>query len=255
MPSHPGHPGNRSAESLTGTSDAAGDTAVQPTIAELVDAIFTRFDSDGNALITAAELSAVLDPEGTHADLAADIASLITKSDSNSDLGLGAAELTTALDTPDSDQDGRIDRGAHGPAAALADADKVLNDLLHDQAPGEAHVEPAPVAIADLIDGVFTRFDSDANASITLVELLGVFDADGKHVDLATLLTSLVAQIDTDADSALSLAEITAAVNSLDSDQSGTLERSELHDGAAQDTTPELIGILLHAHDSPEPGC
>jgi Ca2+-binding EF-hand superfamily protein len=233
-----------------------------PTIAEAVDNVFTRFDADANAAITAVEMLKVLDPNGTHTGLDTLINNIVAKLDTNADGSLSKAEVTVALTAMDTDGNGLLDRSDH----AMVQADEGVPGLLdlimghggpdrgQGHGPGLHGTPPAAPTIAQVVDGVFTHFDKDASTTISLAELLAVLDPKGTHTERDADLSALFKQIDTNTDSSLSVAEVTAAVTALDTDHSGTLTPADLVPGQMPDATVDLIGILLHGGDGPGHG-
>lgn len=240
---------------------AAGTPPTPPTIAQAVDRIFTRFDGNTNASITSAELLAILDPKGTHTALATAVTQLITAVDSNGDGSLSKAEVTAAITTLDTDGNGTLDHADHTAPPSGSTTPNPLGLLLgrgpvgHGHGgPGDLGTPPTPPTIAQVVDGAFARFDTNASTTISLTELLAVLDPSGTHTERDAALTTLFAQVDTNADSSLSVAEVTAALTALDTNLDGVLDRAD-HSGQPHDAAVDLIGVLLHAVDGHGPGC
>lgn len=100
-------------------------------------------------------------------------------------------------------------------------------------------------AIDTVVDKVFTRFDADDDAALTVAELVAVLDPTASSSTLATELTAQVTVIDSDGNGTLSKAEVTAAVTALDSDADGLLDRSEratLRDDGNQTILDSILG-------------
>ena len=274
MPSHPGQPGHAPADSVLTSGDAlrggpAGRPALDgatftpptaPTIADAVDNVFAKFDSDANTLITAVEMLKVLDPNGTHTGLDILVKNIVTQLDANADGSVSKTELTTALTALDTDGNGLLDRADHALVQADIGVPGLLDLMGHghgrggDHGPGEPGIPPVPLTIAQVVDGVFTRFDADASTTISLTELLAVVDPKDTGNHRAEDVTTLFAAIDTNADNSLSVAELTAAVTALDTDGSGTLTHSDHLPGQLPDGMVELIGVLLHPGEVPGHG-
>jgi len=225
--------------------------ASAPTIAQVVDGVFTRLDANTDGSITLTELLAVIDPDGDSTSATTLATSVIAKIDANVDSALSKAELTTAVTALDTNHDGRLDRSEHAAGAPQDGASDPLGVLLQARLPHGDHAEPAARTIAAVVDGVFTRFDADASTTITLSELLAVLDLKATRTDFDARVASLVTQLDSNADHGLSRAEITAAVTQLDTDQSGTLDRADHVSGAMAADDVALIGILLHDGHGP----
>lgn len=274
MPSHPGHPGNAPIDAMPPLGDAMaggppGRPALYgsmftppaaPTIADAVDNVFAKFDADANTLITAVEMLKVLDPNGTHTGLDTLINNIVTQLDTNADSSVSKTELTTALTALDTDGNGLLDRADHALVRADIGVPGLLDLMGHghgrdgDHGPGDPGTPPVPLTIAQVVDGVFTRFDADASTTISLTELLAVFDPRDTGNHHADDVTALFAALDTNADKAISVAELTAAVTALDTDGNGTLTHADHLPGQLPDGMVELIGVLLHPGECPSPG-
>ena len=229
-----------------------GTPPAPPTIAQAVDAAFTKFDADSTGTITSAELLTVLDPKGTHADAATDVAALITAVDTGADGTLSQAEVTAALTKLDTNGDGSLSRADH-VAGSTPDAAAHLLGALMDRGgpgrggPGGDHGAPPPVqTVTQVVDAIFTGFDADASSTIALSELLAVVNANGTDAHHSTEVTTLFGLLDTNADASLSKAEITTAVTALDSNADGTLDHSDFVPGQSHDNVLQLMGVLHH---------
>lgn len=112
-------------------------------------------------------------------------------------------------------------------------------------------IDTAPVTaptVAEAVDKLFTRYDANADGSITSTEILAVLDPDASSTNLATRLASVIAAIDGNADGKLTTDEVRAAVNALDTDADGTVERGEWWSGVSSDSSAIDLGLLLRAH-------
>lgn len=86
-----------------------------PTVAEVVDELFARFDANKDKSLSLAELTAVLDPQAKHAKLDAALARVVALVDTNGDKQMSQAELTAAVGTLDTNHDGVLDHHDHLP--------------------------------------------------------------------------------------------------------------------------------------------
>lgn len=266
MPSHKG-PGGHGNTGHTGTTDAtlsmgqpasvaaSANAALAPTIAQVVDSVFTHFDADASGTITAAELVAVLDPKGTRAHTAAEVAALIAGVDTGADGSLSRAEVSAALTTLDTNGDGMLSRADHVRGSETETAEDLLDGLMGHggwghgggvDRPEHGGTPPMAQTVAQVVDAIFTGFDADASTTISLSELLAVADPKGTHTHEAAEITALFAALNTDGDTSLSKAEITAAVTALDTHADGTLDHSDFKPGQAHDNVLELMGVLHH---------
>lgn len=118
------------------------------------------------------------------------------------------------------------------------------------------HAAPAAQTIIQVVDNVFTKFDANADASISLTELLSVFDPTGTRTDAAARAAALLAEVDSSGDKVLSQTEVTAAVTSLDTNLDGRIDRSD-HAAGTDDEDKDLVEMLLHGRgpqgDRPAP--
>jgi len=266
MPSHKG-PGGHGNDSSTVDTDAtlsmgepapvaaSATAAVAPTIAQVVDSVFKHFDADASGTITAAELVAVLDPKGAHANTAAEVAALIAAVDTGADGSLSRAEVSAALATLDTNGDGMLSRADHVRGSDTETAEDLLDGLMghggwgHDgggDKPGHGGTPPVAQTVTQVVDAIFTGFDADASTTITLGELLAVADPKGTNTHEAAEMSALFAALNTNGDTSLSKAEITAAVTALDTNGDGTLNHSDFVPGQAHDNVLDLIGVLQH---------
>lgn len=110
-----------------------------------------------------------------------------------------------------------------------------------------SHPEPqaAVLAVAQVVDAAFQRFDANADGVITADELAVEVDPSGRFPDLVTHLAAALTLVDGDADGGVDKDELTAAVQQVDSNGDGTVSRSELSQ-ARQDDSP--VTALLDAH-------
>lgn len=231
--------------------DTARAEPTPPTIAEVVDKAFARYDANADGALTLAELLAVIDADGTHTEIADRAAATVTAADANGDQSLSKAEVTTLVTKLDTDGDGLLERSDRSATGADATAFEQASVLLFarglhggpgDGGPRGDGIERTVIAA---VDSLFTRYDADTSTTISLSELLAALDPKGTHADLDAKVTSLFTAVDTNGDAALSLAEITAVVAQFDTDGDGTIERGE-HPAADAGDAVQLIGILLH---------
>lgn len=222
-----------------GHGGPGGQPMAAPTINELVDQIFVRFDADANGTIAVSELLAVLDPDGDQPTLQADLTTRMASVDTNADAGVSRDEITTALTALDTDGSGTLDPGER----PVSDGD-FLHVVLKARARIGDPADRSPLTVTEAVDNIFTVFDTDGSDLISMDELLAHLQPRGRKgsVDTATLADKLVALIDSDGDGTLSVAEVTAVVAQLDTDLDGTLDS---HHGSGDIA---LIGVLLHAH-------
>lgn len=253
MQAHRGPKGPMPNDSSNATAVAAADAATHsapaaPTVAQVVDQAFARFDTNADGAITAAEVLAVVDPAGTHTDAATDVSALITKLDTNADKSVSKAELTAAVNTLDADGNGTLDRADHDLAVASGDTTPWLGLLLHGGHGRPGGAAPSPVTVTQAVDAVFVRFDADANSSISLAEILAVLDPNSSHDGLSDKVTGLLPSVDSNGDGSLSVAELTAAIKAMDTDGDGTLEASDRPVEVTPSDAVQLVGILMHDH-------
>lgn len=238
-----------------------GDTSTHPvvptaptplTITQVVDKVFTRFDANADGSISLTELLSVLDPTGTHTDVATKAAALLAEVDSNGDTTLNKTEVTAVVTKLDTNLDGRIDRSDHVDGSSDDDND-VLQLLMHGRGPHGDRPAPTPLSTEALVDRLLTRFDANDDASITLTELLSGLDADDEHhVGLTTLVEQMVKDLDSNGDGSLGTVELTAAVDALDVNQNGLVDFAEMGPVAPDSAAVDLVGLLMHhGHDLP----
>lgn len=236
-----------------------GDTSSNPvipsaptplTITQVVDNVFTKFDANADASISLTELLSVLDPIGTHTDVANQAAALLAEVDSNGDTAMSKTEVTAVVTKLDVNLDGRIDRSDHVDGSNDSD---MLQLLLHGRGPHGDRPVPAALSIEAVIDGLLTKFDANNDASITLTELLSGLNADDEHhVGLTTLIEQMVKDLDSNGDSSLGTVELTAAVDALDVNQNGLVDAAEMGPVAPDSAAVDLVGLLMHhGHDLP----
>ena len=211
----------------------------------VVDTLFGTFDADKNTSITAAEIKAVIDPKGAAPGLDAALTAMIASIDTSHDGALSRAEVTAAVSPLDTDGDGLL-----GPARMLGSIGNLLGGLLKghgsvDKPPPAPPTLPVPPSAAELVDDVFGRFDTNANGSITLAELLAVLDPKSLHTRLDDALEHLVTVVDTDKNGAMSKAEVLAAVRSLDANGDGLFSHADHLPGPPSGDSIDLIGVLL----------
>lgn len=233
--------------------DGDGAAPTPPTVQQMVDHQFARLDGNDDGALTAAEMLAVLDPQGTRTEVATRVAALVAAADADRGGSVSPAELTTLLSRLDTDHDGSIERSDRDAAGADAAAFDLASVLLFHRAGGGPR-EPAPKSIADAATAILGRFDGDANASISLAELLQRLDPRGDRDALEARIVGWLPAADSNGDQSISQAELTAALTRVDADHDGLLERAELHPQDGSDATVALIGVLLHAGGHHGPG-
>ena len=247
--------GARLAASSGSGTVAAATPPLAPTLAEVVDKVFDRFDADADGLITQAEMATAIDPNATHTDLATRINSLVTQIDGDASGSLDKDEITAAITALDSDSSGTLTR-SELPAKPVSGSEEASISLLL-QGPhggrggrGADRGEPEPVVIADLVEQLFADLDGNADASISLAELLAHVDT-GHKIDFTALASEAFTQLDTNADQGLSAAEIGAALAAVDSNQNGSIDPGELTPELFDQASIELIGLLVHEFGGP----
>ena len=146
---------------------------VAPTIAQVVSGIFKQFDANADTVISKTEVLAVIDPKGTSTGASSLVTTLFSKVDSNADSKLSTPEITTAVSAIDTNKSGTLDPGDKAATAAYTAAEEAL-DVLLDHHPGAGHTPPAPRTVVQIVDGVFTQFDSNKNGVITSAEFMAV---------------------------------------------------------------------------------
>lgn len=120
---------------------------------------------------------------------------------------------------------------------------------------GAAGVTPTPPLLVNVVDTIFNRLDGDADGSITQTEILAVVDPNGTRPTVADKVGAAFHATDTDASGALSRDEVSALITRLDSDQDGSLARSDRSDSAADAAAFDQASVLLFArHGSPAGG-
>lgn len=253
MQAHRGPKGPMPNDSSNATAAPAADATphaapAAPTVAQVVDQAFSRFDANADGAITAAEVLAVIDPAATHADAATDVSALISKLDTNADQSVSKTELTTAVTALDVDGNGTLDRADRDAAVASGNTTPWLGLLLHGGHGRPGGEGPSPVTVTHAVDAVFVRFDADTNSTLSLTEILAVLDPKGSHADLGDKVADLLPAIDSNGDGGLSVAELTAAIQAMDTDGDGTLERSDRPVDATPTDAVQLVGILMHDH-------
>lgn len=228
---------------------SAGNGPQWPTLDQVTDGLLTTFDGNDDGSIAVAEISAALDPTGTHADaLNAVVERFVGWIDTDGSAVISPAELAAGLDQLDRNDDGVLSPAdlRMGPAAQPGQA-ALLATLLNDGLPGSRSNDPpqAPT-VEQVVNALLTRFDGDDSGGITLTELQAVLMPRGERPKVAEALQSLVTAVDTDADGAMSEAELTALVGRLDADGDGVIGRGDPVPGPPiRDTEVDLVGLLL----------
>jgi Ca2+-binding EF-hand superfamily protein len=227
----------------------AGNGPKWPTLDEVSDGLLTAFDTNDDGSIAVAEISAVLDPSGTHADaLNAVIERFVGWIDTDDNAVISPAELAAGLDTLDRNDDGLLSPAdLRLGAAAQSGQAALLATLLNDGLPGSRPPgPPAPPTVEQVVDALMTRFDGDDSGGITLAELQAVLMPRGERPKLTEALQALVAAVDSNADGVMVEAELTVVVSLLDADGDGVIGREDKIPGPpVRDAEVDLIGLLL----------
>jgi Ca2+-binding EF-hand superfamily protein len=111
--------------------DDGGTPPTPPTIAQVVDGAFARFDTDKSTTISLTELLSVLDPKGTHTEHDAELTALFKTLDTNSDNGVSMAELTAAVTALDTDGSGTLTPADHPDGPPADGTIDLIGVLLH----------------------------------------------------------------------------------------------------------------------------
>lgn len=227
-----------------------------PTLAQARQELLDGFDGNHDGAITRAEIVAVADPSGQHADaLNPVVQTLVDLMDTNRDARVVGSELDTALLRLDVNRDGQLSPADLAGLHADAGLAPVLAALMQSRMPSPLPHPPLPPArqaptVTQVVDALLTRFDGNQDASITLAELLKVLDPKGQHSKLEAAMNDLVTAVDTDHNGSMSRAEMQAAVASLDRNQDGQLDHDDHVPGPPSDEAVDLIGVLLpHLRD------
>lgn len=252
MPAHAPHGRAPNATATANTPPAQSSAAppAGPTVEDAVARSLARFDANDDGAISSAEMLAVVDPNGTRTTAAAKVTELFAAADANANGSLNGAEITAALAKLDTDGDGTLDRPA-------TDATPPVAGLLLGGGPrgggpgghgGQGGHGSADVGgtVAELVDAMVLRFDTDASTTLALSELLAVLDPTGNHTTLAEKVSAAFTALDSNADASLSAAELSTVVAALDTDGDGTVNRADHVAHQFDDCTVSLIGVLLH---------
>ncbi len=239
----------------TGTigDDVTVTTPAWPTLAEATDKLFVAFDTNLDATITLAEVTAVLDPGGHHPDALNQVVQrVIDLIDTDKDGKLTKTEVSTALGKLDTNQDGVLSPADLRPSLAHDGLTPVLAALLAGGLPG-THTPPedhhAPT-VDDVVNALIKRFDTNADQGISLTELLAVLDPQARHAKVDDAMQSLVTAVDTDHNGVMSAAEIKAAVTALDDNHDGRVSHDDHVPGPPSGDAVDLVGLLLpHLRD------
>ncbi|WP_395700246.1 EF-hand domain-containing protein [Aquabacterium sp.] len=227
-----------------------------PTVTEATDKLFVAFDTNADATITLAEISAVLDPGGHHPDgLNQVVQRVVGLIDTNDDGKLTKTEVTTALTKLDTNHDGVLSPADLRPSLAQDGLTPVLAALLAGGLPGAGN-PPPPVedhhapSLDEVVNALIKRFDTNNDQGISLTELLAVLDPRAGHAKIDDAMQSLVTAVDTNQDGVMSAAEIKAAVASLDDNHDGLLNHDDHMPGPPSGDAVDLVGLLLpHLRD------
>jgi len=112
----------------------AGTPPAPPSIDQLVDSAFSRFDQNADLKISTAEMVAVLNPKAKWPLVEKIVNNLVARHDTSKDGVLDKPELSAAIGALDKNGDGAIGRHdlQHGPDALIA----LVGVLPHDLPPG-----------------------------------------------------------------------------------------------------------------------
>jgi len=227
-----GEPGSHSHPPLTGGDNSDQTNPIQPTIAELVNAVFSRFDADADGNITLDEMLSALDPTGKTQSLVTQIASGASAVDSNADGSLSKDELGAVVSL----QALQADTSSSKPAAS--------RDNSGERRHGNGHAGDSDDADAGHDTSDSTNTDA---TGLSLSELLGF--SDSATIDFTALATNVFTLVDANADSVLTSSEVTAALTRLDSNQDGVLDHADQPLDHFDQASIELIGLWAHALD------
>lgn len=111
---------------------------------------------------------------------------------------------------------------------------------------------PEPPTLDAFVDLLFAVFDGDANATISLDEMLAVLDPEAAHRGFDRHVGRLFASVDANGDDGLDRAELESAITHLDNAQDGPPE--EHAPGRLHASTVQLVGAALRAEDMPDDG-
>lgn len=236
-----------------------------PTLAQARQELLDGFDGNDDGAITRAEIVAVADPSGRHADaLNPVVQKLVDLMDSNQDARVVGSELDAALLRLDANADGRLSPADLAALRADEGLAPVLAALMQTRVPGprpQPPDQPAPPddplppgrqapTVTQVVDALFTRFDGNQDGAIGLTELLAVLDPKGHRNKLEAAMKELVAAVDTDHNGSMSRTEMQTAVATLDRNQDGKLDHDDHVPGPPADEGVDLIGVLLpHLRD------
>lgn len=220
------------------------DDADRPTLSELVDRVIDHFDADADGAISADELAIAVDASGRFGDLVSRLASHGLLVDSNADGLITADELAGALadDNPHllTDSLGRPRLGPDAPAREGGNGDT------HDTAGTGSTDTREPVTIAEAASTLFGTADTNADATLSLAEVMSLFDTQPTTIAFDALVSDAFGKIDTDADQRLTLQEVTTAIAGIDGNGDGLLSGHELGPHPFDQLSVELIGLLVH---------
>lgn len=118
--------------------------------------------------------------------------------------------------------------------------------------PPEPPEPPEPPTLDAFVDLLFSVFDGDANATISLDEMLAVLDPEAAHRGFDRHVGRLFASVDANGDDGLDRAELESAITHLDNAQDGPPE--EHAPGRLHASTVQLVGLALRAEDMPDDG-
>lgn len=236
-----------------------------PTLAQARQELLDGFDGNRDGAITRAEIVAAADPSGRHADdLNPVVQKLVDLMDTNQDARVVGSELDAALQRLDLNRDGQLSPADLAALRADEGLAPVLAALMQSRMPGpmpQPQDPPAPPdrpqppgrqapTVEQVVDALFTRFDGNRDAAITLTELLSVLDPQGHRKKLEAAMKDLVSAVDADRNGSMSRAEMLAAVATLDRNEDGKLDHDDHVPGPPADEGVDLIGVLLpHLRD------
>lgn len=222
-----------------------------PTLTEFVDQFFATFDADGDASITVEEMLAVLDPDAAHPGFDKHVGKVIAAVDADGDAALSPAELEAVLMRLDAEHHGKPDAPPgrlHAATVQLVNLALKVDDSLPDPPPPPP---PPPPTLTEFLDALFERFDADADATITLDEMLAALDPAAAHPGFDKHVGKVFAALDADQDLGLSRDELETALARLDADQHGQPEDVP---GRMHAATVQLVGLALTPDDAPGHG-
>jgi len=218
------------------------DMAERPTLAELVDQVIDHFDADADGAISAEELAIAVDASGRFGDLVSRLASHGLLVDSDADGLITADELSSAL----ADSEPHLLTGTAGRPRVGHDQPARDGDSVPDATGDHGTSQREPVTVADAASTLFNAADADADAALSVAEVLTLIDTQPTTINFDALVNEAFKRIDADADQRLTLQEVTTAITQFDANGDGLLVMQELGPHAFDQLSVELIGLLVH---------